>query len=123
MALKKRELISVTGFVGESSAGSGVNSVVEIVSIAGISKSVSGLVSSLGLSPSKLNTKGESETAASSALATASESLCDDSFISPNILFMASSADTSLGASVLSGNSRESPATFLASGWPDRSPN
>ena len=71
---KKIELISVTGFVGESSA-SGANSVVEIVSIAGAALCSSCTGAGAASTESRLNTKGEEATAASSAFATASESL------------------------------------------------
>ena len=118
--------MSDTGFVGESSA-SGVNSIVETVSIAGASSGSAGLTSTgSGASVLELlisNTNGESAIAAASALDTASESLCADFCISPKIFFIASSAETSSGVSFVTGNSGAASGTFCASGCPALSPN
>ena len=96
---------------------------VAIVSITRGSLFTSGSGSAAGVNPSTLKTNGESAAAASSAFATASDSLWADSFISPKILFMASSAEISSGASVLSGNLSSFSGAFWAAGWPAISPN
>ena len=114
--------MSDTGFVGESSELSGVNSVVETVSIAGAGSGLITLGSADTDAESILKTNGESAMKASSALAAAAESLCADSFISPKIFFIASSAESSSIGSVLSGNSGASSGIFCAEGWPALSP-
>ena len=95
-----------------SSELSGVNSVLETVSIAGAFSGSADLGSEDTAASSILKTNGESAITASSAFAAAAESLCAASFISPKIFFIASSAESSSTGSFLSGNSGAASGIF-----------